>query len=188
VAREDGLVRVGLDLRVHAQEHSLAVAREPLEAVDVVERVDHHAPHAGIDGGPHVRVVLRVAVEIDASRVRAALKGQEQLAPGGHVAREPLLGEEAVGRGAGERLRREQNLAVPVAALELSPVLTRAAAKVSLVVHVDGRPELATELRHATAADDEVAPVVGAAATRIAGGEGHGGPNYGIEEVTPEGP
>ncbi len=93
VAGEHGLVGVGLDLGIHAEEHALAVAHEPLEAVNVVERVDHHAAHASIDGRRDVRVVLRVAVEVDAGRIHAALEGEEQLAPRGHVAREPLLRE-----------------------------------------------------------------------------------------------
>ena len=54
-----------------AHEHGLLAAHEPLEAIDVVEVVDHHRSDAGVDGALEVLVGLRVAVQVDALRVDA---------------------------------------------------------------------------------------------------------------------
>ena len=86
---------------------------QPLAALDLVEGVEDQVA----DAGPTRReedllVALVVAVHVDAARVEAGAQRHVQLAAGGDVDREPLLGEEAVGGGAGEGLAGEEDLEV----------------------------------------------------------------------------
>src|ERR1700742_4381138 len=90
-----------------------------------------------------------------------------QLTAGGNVNREPLLGAEPVGGGAGQRLAREEHLEVVGAPLEGLAVGAGAGADVVLGVDVGGRAELFGQLDHIAASDLEVTALVDAAARRI---------------------
>ena len=85
---------------------------------------------------------LRVPVQIDARRVKPGFERQVELAAGGHVAAKTLLGEHPVDGGAGERLRGEQHVVVPVARGERVDERARPRAEVVLGDDVRGRAEL----------------------------------------------
>ena len=94
------------------------------------------------DAGPRrhqdLLVGLVVAVHVDAGRVEARGERDVQLAAGGDVDREPLLGEQPVGGGGGEGLAGEEHLAIDTAALEGLAVGAGAGAQVVLGVDVGG--------------------------------------------------
>ena len=92
---------------------------------------------------------------------------QRQLAAGGHVAGQPLLGEHPVDGGAGERLGGEQHVAVGVPGREAVDAGAGASAQVVLGDDVGGRAELRGQLDRVAAADLEVPALVDAAAERI---------------------
>ena len=124
-----GGVGVGAHARDHAHEHGLLAADQALQAIDVVEVVDHHGAHAGLDRARQVLVGLRVAVQVDAPGVDAGGQRVHQLAGARDVAAQALLGERAQHRRAGERLGGEDGQRVGPARAELVAVLARALAQ-----------------------------------------------------------
>ena len=90
-----------------------------------------------------------------------------QLAAGGHVAPQPLLGEQAQHGGAGEGLGGEHDVEVGVAGVAAGVEESAGAgAQVVLGDDVGGRAELARELDRVAAAHLEPAALVEAAAER----------------------
>ena len=150
----------GRDPGDDAHEHGLLAAHEPLEAVDVVEVVDHHGADAGFDGALEVLVGLRVAVQVDALRVDARRDRVHELAGPGDVAAQPLLGHRAQAGGTGEGLGGEDGEGVVPPRGQLVAVLARPGAQRRLVDHVGRRAELGGEVAQAAAADHEVAAAV----------------------------
>ena len=146
---------------------SLRLVEQPLAALDLVEGVEDQVADAGAGGEEDLLVALVVAVHVDAVGVEAGAQRHVQLAAGGDVDREPLLGEEPVGGGAGERLAGEEDLEVGAAALEGLAVGAGAGAHVVLGVDVGGGAELFGQLDHVAAGDLELAALVDAAAGRI---------------------
>ena len=97
---------------------------------------------------------LRVAVQVEPLGREAGAQGEVQLAPGGDVAAEPLLGEHPQHRGARERLRREHDLAgAAVRVRQRRRERARRGAQVLLGDDVGGRAELARQLAGVAAAD-----------------------------------
>ena len=140
---------------------------QPLAALDLVEGVEDQMADAGARGEEDLLVALVVAVHVDPRRVEAGAQRDVQLAAGGDVDREPLLGEEPVGGGAGERLAGEEHLEVAAAALERLAIGARPGAHLVLGVDVGGGAELGGELDHVAAGDLEMAALVHAAARRV---------------------
>ena len=97
---------------------------------------------------------------------KPALQRHVQLAAGGDVDREPLLGEEPVGGGAGQRLAGEEDLEVGGALLEGLAVGAGAGAHVVLGVEVGGGAVLFGQLDDVAAGDLEVPVLVDAAPLR----------------------
>ena len=157
----------GLDPRRDPDQHPLRRVEQPLAALDLVEGVEDQVADAGAGGEEDLLVGLVVAVHVDAVGVEAGAQGHVQLAAGGDVDREPLLGEEPVGGGAGERLAGEEDLEVGAAALEGLAVGAGAGADVVLGVEVGRRAELRRQLDHVAAGHLEVAALVDAAAGRV---------------------
>ena len=166
LAGGDRGVGVGPHAGDHAHEHALLVGHEALEAVDVVEVVDHDRADARVDRAPEVLVGLRVAVQVDARGVDARRQRVHQLAGPGDVAAQALLGDRAQDRRARERLRGEDGQRVAPARGQLVAVLARPLAQRALVDHVGRRAELGREVAQPAAADDELAAVVHGRARR----------------------
>jgi hypothetical protein len=122
---------------------------------------------AGAGGEEDLLVALVVAVHMDAGGVEAGAQRHVQLAARGDVDREPLLGEQPVGGGAGEGLAGEENLEVVGAAGEGLAVGAGAGAHLVLRVYVGGGAVLGGELDHVAARDLEAAALVHAAARRV---------------------
>ena len=121
-----------------AQEHLLAdrgVGGDGVEAVELVVRVEHDVADAGRQGLAQLVLRLGVAVHVGAAGVEAAAQRQRQLAAGGDVAGQALLGEHAVDGGARERLGGEQDVEVVVAGRQRVDEGAGAAAQV--VLHHD---------------------------------------------------
>ena len=106
-------------------------------------------------------------MHVDPRRVEAAAQRQRELAAGGDVAGDPLLGEHAVDRRAGKRLGGEQHVEVLRAGAERLDERLRAGAQVVLDDDVGRRAELAGELDGVAAAELQAAVLVDAAADRI---------------------
>ena len=103
LAGGDLLVGVRTDPGGDPQQNPLAAPGcEPFEPLDLVERVDDDVADPGLERGEELGLGLVVAVHVDPRRVEARAERQVQLAAGGDVAGEPLLGEQAVGGGAAE--------------------------------------------------------------------------------------
>ena len=144
-----------------------ALGDELLEALDLVEVVDHDRAHAMAHRHAQLRLRLRVAVEDDPLGLEAGDEREMQLAAGGHVAPQPLLGEQAQHRRAGEGLGGEDDVEVGVAGLAgRVEEGAGAGAQVLLGDDVGGRAELARELDRVAAADLEPPLLVEAAAER----------------------
>ena len=112
---------------------------------------------------------LVVAVHVDPLGVEAGVQRQVELAAGGDVAGEPLLGEEPQRRRAGKGLAGEDDLEVVGALGEGGLDRPGAGAHVVLGVDVGGRAELGGELDHVAAADLDTAALVEPAADRVNG-------------------
>ena len=105
LAGRDLLVGVGPDPGRDPDQDPLAAAgAEPFEPLDLVERVDDHVADAGLERLLQLGLGLVVAVHVDPLRLEPAAQRQVQLAAGGDVAGEPLLGEQPVGGGAASAL------------------------------------------------------------------------------------
>ena len=142
----DVVVGRGLDPGRDPDQHVLGRVEQPLAALDLVEGVEDQVADPGAGGEEDLLVGLVVAVHVDPRRVEAGAQRHVQLAAGGDVDREPLLGEEPVGGGAGQRLAGEEDLEVGAAALEGLAVGAGPGAHVVLGVDVGGRAELGGEL------------------------------------------
>ncbi len=106
------------DVGGHADQDVLrrpALRSNLFQALDVVQRVEHDVADARLEGKLELGLGLGVAVQVDSSRLEAAPQSQRELAAGGDVARQSLLGKHAIYRRAGERLGGEQHVAVRVA-------------------------------------------------------------------------
>jgi hypothetical protein len=141
-------------------------AHEPLQAVDVVEVVDHDGANAGLDRPPQVLVGLRVAVQVDARGVDARGQRVHELAGAGDVTAQALLGHGGQHGRAGEGLGGEDRERVGPARAQLVAVLAGALAQRGLVDHVGRRAELGGEVTQPAAADHELAITVDARAGR----------------------
>ena len=166
LAGGDVVVRGGRDAGSDPQEHALP-RRHPLEPLELVERVDDDVADAGVERLAQLVLALVVAVQVDALGRASAPQCQVQLAAGGDVAGEPLLHQQAEGRGARERLARVDDLEVVGARAERVHVLTSACADVVLRVDVRRGAELVRELHHVAAAHLEPAALVQARAERV---------------------
>ena len=166
LAGGDVVVGRGLDPRGDTDQHRLRFLEQPLAALDLVERVEDQVADASAGGEEDLRVGLVVAVHVDAVGVEAGAERHVQLAAGGDVDREPLLGEEPVGGGAGQRLAGEEDLKVGGAAVEGIAVGAGAGADVVLGVDVGGGAELLGQLDHVAAGHLEMTFRVDAAALR----------------------
>jgi hypothetical protein len=147
-----------------ADEHVLRAVEEAVEALDLGERVADHVPDSGRDRAAKLGLGLVVAVQVDAVRLEPRPQRHVQLAAGGDVDREALLGADPVGGGERRRLAREQNLEVVGAGGECLAVGAGAGADVVLGVDVGGRAQLARYLDQVAAADLEPPGLVHAAA------------------------
>ena len=159
---------LGPDARGDAQQHLLGPAGgDPLEPVDLVERVDDDVADAAGQRVLQLGRGLVVAVHVDPLGIEAGAQREVQLAAGRDVAGQSGLGEDPQRRGAGERLARVEDLEVVGARGE--GVLDRAGAQAQVVLGVDvgGRAELARQLDHVTAADLEPSGGVDPRAERI---------------------
>ena len=162
----DVVVGRGLDPGRDPDQHPLRFVEQALAALDLVEGVEDQVADAGPGREEDLLVGLVVAVHVDAGGVEAGAQRHVQLAAGGDVDREALLGEEPVGGGAGHRLAGEEDLVVGAAALEGVAVGAGAGAHVVLGVDVGGGAELGGQLDHVAAGDLEMAALVYAAALR----------------------
>ena len=165
----DLLMRVARDAGRDPDQDLLAaaeLARDPLEALELVERVEHDVAHTRLERLPQLACGLGVAVQIRAPRIEAAPQRQRELAPGGDVARESLLGERPVDGRARERLGGEQDVEVAVASGERIDERAGAGAQVVLDHYVDGSPEFPRKLDRVAAAELEPSALVDARAER----------------------
>ena len=143
------------------------LARHLLEALDVVQRVEHDVADARLERELELGDRLGVAVQVDAAGVKAAGQRQRQLTTGGDVTGQALLRQHPVDGRAGERLGGEQHVTVGVARRQPADVGAGTGAQVVLGDDERRRAELVRELDRVAAADLEVAAVVDAAADRI---------------------
>jgi hypothetical protein len=99
-------------------------------------------------------------VEVDLLRREPAPQRQVELAARGDVAGHALLGQQPVGRGAGERLARVDHLEAVGALAEALDVGAGPCPDVVDCVDIGRRAELRRDVEHVTAADLEVAALV----------------------------
>ena len=128
------------------------------------KRVEHDVADAGLERLAQLALGLGVAVQVDPRRVEAAAQRERELAAGGDVAGQALLGQHPVDRRAGERLGGEQHVEVVVAGGQRVEERAGAGAQVVLGHDVRRRAELARELDRVAAADLEAAALVDAGA------------------------
>jgi len=115
-------------------------------------------------------------------------RGEEQLAAGGHVAGQPLLGQQPVDSRAGERLGGEQHVVIAVAGTQRVDERARPGPQIVLGHHVHGRPELAGQLERITTPDLDMPALVDARPERIDGRQSRGGGRHpGADHAMPEG-
>ena len=171
---ELGVLLAGLDVGVggranargDAEHHALPPA-QPLEPVDLVERVDHDVADAALDRHAQLGLGLVVPVHVDPLGGDAGLQGQVQLAARGDVAGEALLVHQPVNRRAREGLARVDDLELLGPRPERVLVRAGPGAHVVLRVHVGGSTELPGELDQVAAAHLEPAALVEARAQRV---------------------
>ncbi len=167
LAGRDVVVGRRLDPRGDADQHVLAALQQALAALDLVEGVEDQVADAGARGEEDLLVALVVAVHVDAGRVEAGAQRHVQLAAGGDVDREALLGEQPVGGGAGKGLAGEEDFEVGSSPGEGLAVGARPRAHLLLGVDVGGGAVLGGELDHVAAGDLEVAALVDPATARV---------------------
>src|ERR1700761_3483644 len=153
LAGGDVVVGRGLDPRGDPDQHLHRLVEEALAALDLVEGVEDQVADSGPRRHQDLLVGLVVAVHVDPGRVEPRGERDVELAAGGDVDRQPLLGEELVGGGGREGLARVEDLAVDAAALEGLAVGAGTGAHVVLGVDVGGGAVLFGELDHVAAAD-----------------------------------
>ena len=175
LAGRDLLVRLAAHVRRDADQHRPGALRrgplgsQPLEAVDVVEVVDHDQADAGARAPSAARRSdWALPCMHDPLGSKAGAQREVQLAGGGDVTPEALLREQRHHGGAGKRLRGEDDLEVVVAGPRAGlDERARARAQVILGDDVGGRAELARQLDHVAAADLQAAALVEPAAERV---------------------
>ena len=182
------LVRGGdevVGVRVHARgqpEHhggaAAGLGRERGQVGELVERVHDDPAHARLEGGAQLGVRLVVAVQADVGRVDAGGQRDRQLAAGGGVHAQALLGRPA-GGGEGEHgLAGVVDVRSPAQVgergVEALAERAGAGAEVVLVHHEQRRAELRGERARAQALDGELA---------VGGAVHAGGPQAGHERV-----
>ncbi|MDT5327935.1 MAG: hypothetical protein QOF25_5087 [Mycobacterium sp.] len=157
-----GRVRGGLDAGDHPHQAGLAGARghDALEAVDVVEVVDHDQP----DPVPHSQlellVGLGVAVQDQSGRVGAGLQRGQDFTAARNVEVQALLDHHPLNRRAGERLRRERHVHPRPATAERGQVVAGPLAQHVLGHHDRGGAEAGRDVIEPTAADHQGAVAV----------------------------
>ncbi len=162
---------------------SLAAAQLPgqaVQALEVVEGVQHDVAHAGVERLTQLGLGLGVAVEVDGRRIEAGPESEVKLAPGGHVTPQALLNEHPIDGRAWERLGAKQNRPVAVARGERVRERPSPGPQVVLGHDVGGRAELPNQLDGVAAADLQAPPLIDAGAERIdvrelGGGKAHAG-------------
>ena len=139
---------------------------ERLQAVELVERVQHDVANADLERLAQLAAGLGVSVQVGPRGVKAAGQGQRQLAARGDVARQPVLREHPVHGRAGERLGREEHVEVVVA--RGHGVDERARARPQILLHhgVGRGSELPRELERVAAPELEVTALVDPRAER----------------------
>ena len=168
-------------IRISTSWRRSSVGCYPLQHVELVQRVDHDVADVCGERLAELGRRLSVAVEVDPRGVEPAPEREEQLAARGDVARQPLLGEQPVHRGARKRLRGEQHVEVGVASGHRLHERAGPGADVVLGDDVRRGAELARELDGVAAADLEPTALVDPRSDRIdvgqgGGGRGHRGP------------
>ena len=161
-----------------AHEHLLAAAARRgrrLQPLDLLERVDDEVADADVEAELDLGHRLVVAVEVDALGREAGGAGGGQLAAGGDVQREVLLGDQLAHRAAAERLAGVDDLVEVGARAEGRVVGAALVAQRLLVVDEQRRAELARQVHHVAAADLEVAGGVVDGGVRVDERVGHGG-------------
>ncbi len=136
----DVLVGVRLDARGHPHEHLTAVV-DPLESVELPERVRYDDPHAGVARRGELGIALVVPVEDEPLGREAGVQRDMQLSSGRHVQLEPLLRDQLGHRDAQERLARVRD----VAGAEAHGELAAAGSEMVFVVDEQRGPELGGE-------------------------------------------
>jgi hypothetical protein len=137
------------------------------KTVDLVEVVDHDQGDLRAQSHLQLGHGLGVAVHHDPLGSEAGVQGQMKLAAGGHVAPEPLLGEQAEHGGAGKGLGGEHHVEVLVAGGATS-LDERVCARTQVLLGDDvrRRAELAGQLDRVAPPHLDVAALVEAAAER----------------------
>jgi len=141
------------------------IDQQPLQALDLVEVVDHDQPDAVLQGHAQLILGLGVAVQHDPLGREPRVQGQVQLAAGGHVAPQALPREQLEDRRAGERLGGEHHMEGIVP--RVAPGLRERAGTSTQVVlrnHVRRGSELAGQLDRVAAAHLQPAALVQPAA------------------------
>ena len=131
---------------------------QAVEAVELVERVDHDAAHPDLDGPGQLGLGLVVAVQHQALAGHAGGQRDVQLAAGRHVDGHALLGGQPGHGGAEERLGRVGHPVTP-----RGDRLPAPAPQVVLVVDEHGRAEPLAEVLDVDAADRQAPPAPKAA-------------------------
>ena len=149
----DELVRVGVDARRDPQQdlgrRSGTRRGERVEAIELVERIDHDVAHAG--GDRHPQLGQRLVVAVQGTRSGRDTGGQRdvEFPSGGDVEQQPLVVREPGHRRAQEGFRRVDHALMT----ERSHRLLAAGAQVRLVVHEQRCPEVGGEVGDRTPPD-----------------------------------
>jgi hypothetical protein len=170
-------VRGGLDARRHADQDGLAAPRSGEQLVgqlDLLKGVEHEVGDLRVERELELGPGLVVAVHEDPPWGDPTLQREVELAAGGDIDREALLGHHPVGGGDRERLGRVDHLEVAGAGGEGLNVCPRASPDVVLGIHVGGRAVALGELDQVAAPDLEVPALVDRGAERIGLAEGGG--------------
>ena len=142
---------------------------------DLLERVDDEVPDTGVEPVLDLGDRLVVAVEVDALGGKASGAGRGQLAAGGDVQREVLLGHQLAHRPAAEGLARVDDLVEVGARPEGRVIGAALVAQRLLVVDEQRRAELVRQVHDVAAADLEVAGGVVHGGVRVDERVRHGG-------------
>ena len=174
--------RLDVRARVHArgdpQHHGLrgaALAREPVQRVQLVVVVDDDPPHAGVERLLELVDPLGVAVETDLLGRHPASQRGVELAAGDDVHAQPLLNEDARERGREPGLGRVQHAHAGQLRLEGASVAAAGLANRLFVVDVERRPEALREAAQIAAANRKAPVGVGLSRERenLGVGQGH---------------
>ena len=169
----DLVVRLAAHVGRHAHERALrggvagSLGEQLAQPLELVEVVDHEQADADVERPGELLAGLRVAVHDDALRGKARGEREVQLAGGGDVAPQALLGKDLEHGGAGERLRREAEVHIVVPRVARGGAKrARAGAQVVLRDDVRRRAERARELDRVASAQLQAPALAHAAAER----------------------